>query len=302
MARRPNDPWLPVFLDPLFLAAGVGGSALVLLSTALAPLSVQLGLVGVIASLALGVLVSRSRPEFPVSADAGVLGLLLSIAKDEEMLSLHDRIAKALAQVAGDQDPLFHAQAVKRLAALTDRAEHLAQRTLVFEDTETWRVVYEQLLRSPGLHLYRSVALIGSPAYWRDEPGRQSMKLNFELQDSGRLSIERTLIIADELWPANEDLPAESLRQWIDEQHNHGIWLRLIRRCAVLGEPELVTDFGIYGSRAVGTQELSLGSHTVRFVLSFDFDKVREAEDRWHRLSVYGLSYRELLERSEFDI
>ena len=302
MARRPNDPWLPVFLDPLFLAAGLGGSVLVILSTVLAPLSVQLGLVGVIASLALGLLLSRSRHLFPASPDADVLGLLLSIAKDEEVLSLHDRVAKALAEIAGDHDPLFHAQAVKRLAALAERAEQLAQRTLVFEDTETWRVVYEQLLRSPGLHLYRSVALVESPVYWRDGPGRQSMKLNFELQDSGRLSIERTLIIADELWPANEDLPAESLRQWIDEQHNHGIWLRLIRRSAVLSEPELVTDFGIYGSRAVGTQELSPASHTVRFVLSFDFDKVREAEDRWDRLTVYGTSYRELLEHPEFDL
>jgi hypothetical protein len=70
--------------------------------------------------------------------------------------------------------------------------------TFVREDTETWRLGYEQLLRSPGLHRYRSVSLVESAAYWQDVPGRQSMRLNFEMQDSGRLSIERTVIIAGE--------------------------------------------------------------------------------------------------------
>ena len=34
--------------------------------------------------------------------------------------------------------------------------------------------------------------------------------------------------------------------------------------------PDLLADFGIYGDRAVGTQELDEQSRTVRFTLSFD--------------------------------
>jgi hypothetical protein len=128
------------------------------------------------------------------------------------------------------------------------------------------------------------------------------MRLNFELQDSGTLSIERTIVIADELWPSNEHLPTEALLRWIDEQHNHGIWLRLVRLSSLINEPELQSDFGIYGTRAVGVQEHALPSRTVRFVLTFDFDRVRKAEARWDRLAVYARSYRDLLDSPDFDL
>jgi len=49
--------------------------------------------------------------------------------------------------------------------------------------------------------VYRSAALVTTPAYWQDEPGRQSMRLNFEMRDRGTLNIERTVIIADQFWP-----------------------------------------------------------------------------------------------------
>ena len=131
---------------------------------------------------------------------------------------------------------------------------------------------------------------------------RRSIRLNFELQDAGTLSIERTIVIADELWPSNEHLPTESLQRWIDEQHNHGIWLRLLRLSSILNEPDLHADFGIYGTRAVGVQELGFHSKTARFILYFDFDRVREAEARWDRLAVYATSYRDLLDPREFEV
>lgn len=52
-----------------------------------------------------------------------------------------------------------------------------------------------------------------------------------------------------------------------------------------------VAGFRRYGSRAVGYQEVNLRSKTLRFILSFDFQLVREAEERWDRLSVYASSY-----------
>jgi hypothetical protein len=35
----------------------------------------------------------------------------------------------------------------------------------------------------------RSAALVSSPAYWRDEPGRRSMRLNYEMQGKGTVTI-----------------------------------------------------------------------------------------------------------------
>jgi hypothetical protein len=66
-------------------------------------------------------------------------------------------------------------------------------------------------------------------------------------------------------------------------------------------EPNLLADIGIYGSRALGTQELDDECKTIRFTLTFDFDAVAAAEQRWQRLSVYATSYRDLLDHFSFD-
>ena len=63
-------------------------------------------------------------------------------------------------------------------------------------------------------------------------------------------------------------------------------------------EPDGPADFGIYGDRAVGTQELDERSRTVRFTLAFDRRAVRLAADRWDRLKIYAISVRDLLDRA----
>jgi hypothetical protein len=289
-----------LLINRRFLATAGGSSFAVVIACALAPLPVQLAVVGVITSVALGILFSRRENNARIPSD--LIQQSFFIAKDEELQRHHEKLTRSLAKTVEHGDPLFRSLANKRIAAMASEAEEIAEGAIVYEDTETWRLAYEQLLRSPGLHLYRSVALVTSSAYWQDEPGRQSMRLNYEMAGKGTLSIERTAIIADDLWPANEYLPLQPLRAWIDEQHNHGIWLRLVRFSALLNEPDLQADFGIYGSRAVGIQELSPYSSALRFILSFDFNRVREAEDRWERLAVYASSYRDLLDRPELNL
>jgi hypothetical protein len=108
--------------------------------------------------------------------------------------------------------------------------------------------------------------------------------------------IERIAIVADELWPAADDLPIEQLRQWIHEQHTHGVAIKLVRESALATEPDLVADIGIYGSLAIGIQELDAQCRTVRFALNFEFASVAAAEKRWSRLSVYAAVYPDLLD------
>jgi len=284
-----------VFLPAALISMGV------LVVCSLAPVSVQIATVGIIAAVIVSLLLAREERERALAAEPNLREQSLLIAKDDDALEQHRLLTGALVHIVEHSDPLFRSLALQRMKRLAVDADSFAASTIAFEDTETWRLAYEQLLRSPGLHLYRSVAVVHSPAYWQDEPGRRSMRLNYELQESGALSVERTVVIADELWPSNEDLPKSSLLQWIDDQHNHGIKLQLLRLSAIINEPDLQADFGIYGTRAVGVQELGLRSRTARFILSFDFDRVREAEARWDRLTVYATSYSDLLDPQEFE-
>ena len=231
--------------------------------------------------------------------DLSVLELPFALARDVDTFARYKSMSQSLARISRALDPIYRELALESLDDTNRRIHTLADGLLIFEGTETWRLVYERLLRSPGLYLYRSVAWIQSAAYWQDEPGRKSMAVNFELQSSGQVTIERIAIIADELWPSGDVWPVETLRQWIQEQHTRGIKISFVRASAIVAEPELLADIGIYGSRAVGTQELDEQARTIRFRLLFDFSSVAAAEDRWNRLAVYSESFASYLDRYE---
>jgi hypothetical protein len=123
------------------------------------------------------------------------------------------------------------------------------------------------------------------------------MRLNFDLVRRG-LRIERIVILRDHLWPTGDRMPSPEIRPWIQEQHDHGIWLLLVRESEIAGEPDLLADFGIYGERATGVQELDDQSRTLRFILHFDPQNVRLARDRWTRLLLYTTSFSDLLDQT----
>jgi hypothetical protein len=226
----------------------------------------------------------------------GGVETLLQLAKSPEIASIHDSVASSLQTIASQKDPIYCRLAIQSLENLAGRCQRLANGTIEYSSTESWRVVYEELLRSPGLHLYRSVSFVESQHYWQDGPGRQSTLLNLELHDKGIVNIERIVIVADHLWETGGSI-SEPIRKWLDEQYQHGIWLRIVRESELDGESDLVSDFGIYGTRAVGTQLADVSGRTARFVLSFDFERVEQAEDTWKRLEVFSKPYRDILDR-----
>ena len=57
---------------------------------------------------------------------------------------------------------------------------------------------------------------------------------------------------------------------------------------------DLLADIGIYGSQAVGEQELDENSRTLRFTLTHNPQAVRAAEDRWRRLALYATPFKSL--------
>ncbi|MHC4879848.1 MAG: hypothetical protein ACYTGL_25630 [Planctomycetota bacterium] len=275
-------------LAALQVAAGAGQTAV-------------LGLTVVLITVAVAILIECYLQVTNRRFDTGLIQTMFLLSRDEELFPFLESMAGSLLQTSNRTDPIYRTAAIDQLQNLARQHETVASGTIEFSGTETWRLVYEQLLRSPGLHSYRSVSWVRSEDYWQDGPGRQSVKLNAELQSGQRVTVERIVILADSLWPSDREPPAERIRQWFHEQHSDGIWIGLVRESALTKERDLLQDIGIYGSRAIGTQEFDENSQPVRFTIQFDFSEITAAEDRWKRLSVYATSYQDFLDQVTLD-
>ena len=285
---------------PFKIACLCGAASALLTATLLFAGTIEalLTLIGLITSVSVGLLVylilRRVEPDF----QSDTLELLFQLSKDEKVEQAQKDISKALYAASRRKDSVFQTLLETRLANITDDINQLGKGRIEFANTESWRVFYEQLLRSPSTTMYRSVAHIETQHYWQDGAGEKSTKLNLEIHDSGKVSIERIAIIADHLWPQNEPFPTVPIRRWIDQQHRYGIWIELVRESELKDEPHLIADFGIYGFRAVGRQVADSSGRTTRFTLSFEFDDVKEAESNWERLKVFTKSFAEILDQA----
>lgn len=234
---------------------------------------------------------NRRQPE--------MLQCLIDLSSDDGIATAHSSMAQSMRNLSSRSDPIFRELADTRLQKLTEECSLIGNGKVSFQSTESWRVAYEALLRSPGTHIYRSVAYVESAHYWQDGPGQQSTQLNMELQDQRIVAVERTAIVADHLWPMDELFPCDPLHSWLEQQHRHGILLRLVRESQLEHDTDLLSDIGIYGSRAVGIQTADPSGRTIHFVLDFNFETVQTAEMSWNRLGVYATSYSELLDKRQ---
>ena len=225
------------------------------------------------------------------------LSVPLALASDRELFQQYQEIAHGLTVLAKINNPILRRIALLKFASVTEQINGLASGKIVFALTEAWRTVYEQLLTSPDVRQYRSLAWVRTPKYWQDEPGRQSMRVNFEAVRRGVL-VERIIVLRDQLWPHSAVLPSAEILPWIEEQHNHGLWIALVRESELSREPDLLGDIGIYGDRAVGIQELDEHCRTLRFTLDLDPQTVQLADARWQRVLLYARTFRSILDQS----
>lgn len=228
----------------------------------------------------------------------GFLETPFYLSHDTEVFDRYKRISQQMLRISQRTKAVFRDLALQRLDKMAADCTAMGQGVIVFTETETWRIAYEQLLRDPTVFFYHSVAIVRHPRYWQDAAGIGSMQLNFDLIDQQIVNIERIAIISDELWPRQDELPVEDVRQWVHEQSAHGIWIRLTRLSDLRNEPDLIRDFGIYGQLAVGTQELAEDRlTTLRFTLNFDVKAIAESRQHWEKLGVYAIPYKELLDQ-----
>jgi hypothetical protein len=300
MAANRLQPRRSALLSFRFLGTAMIGSLTMALVCAFAPQPAQLavlgGLLSILAGLLLAFMGQEEEREHQRAELLGRLGVPLTLAPDPDLYAQYAAFCQALTGLAAQPDPVLRDIALLKLASVNGQLAPLAGGEVSFGSTEAWRTVYERLLGSPDVREYRSVAWVRTAGYWQDPPGRQSMLVNFQAAARGTL-IERVVILRGDLWPPGQPLPAGAIRPWVEEQHNHGLWVLLVREADLAGEPDLLTDMGIYGNRAVGVQELDEHARTARFVLHFDPQAVRLAEDRWRRLLLYATPYRTILDR-----
>lgn len=287
-------PSIPQQATLVILPAAAAGAALTLVWFEATPR--QLTVVGMFVLAHLAVTVFGWLRARRIFEQHELLSVLLTLAQEPKVLDLFRCIAVSFRSIGANSDPIYRDLALERLRQIDREISSVARGHIIFRGTETWRMVYERLLRSRGLHRYRSVALVKTANYWQDEPGRQSMQVNYRMRRDG-LTIERIAIIADHLWTAGERFPLEPLSAWLDDQQQHGISLKLVRHSSLANETDLLADLGIYGNRAVGFQELDEQGNTRLFTLSFDFSEVLAAEQRWERLCVYARPYRQPRDR-----
>jgi len=291
----------PVLLTFRFVGPALVGSLTMALVCAFAPIPAQIGVLGAYISILGGLFLSYVEQEADRDKRRSdvleKVSVPIALARDPGLFDQYAAFCKVLTDLAELSDPILRDTAIQKLASVNAQLAPLSDGTVVFAGTEAWRTVYEKLLASPDLKDYRSVAYVRSKDYWQDAPGRQSMKANYDAFIRG-IRIERIVILREELWPMSSELPSADILPWIHDQHNHGVWVELVRENDLVDEADLRADFGIYGDRAVGTQELDDRSRTMRFTLSFDATEVRLGLARWERLSLFSTDYQSLLDRT----
>ncbi|WP_442483379.1 hypothetical protein [Aeoliella sp. SH292] len=288
-----------IFSSPLLLGISLLGSLIAGIVGLSASLSVQIAVLGVLVSILAGLLFTwldeQARRDVGRADLGGVARVVDALQDDPELAGELRRICNAFLALAEQTDPVFRAAVLTRLLALGNELELVSRGKITFRETESWRAAYRDLLQDKSLRLYRSVAWVKSPSYWQDAPGRQSIRANYDAMNRGVL-IERIFILPAELWPAGQLLPNEIVLPWIMDQYNHGVWVLLCLEADIAAEPDLPLDFGIYGNSAVGRQDMDDDCRTREFLLEFNPEAVKLAEDRWRRLTLHATPLRTLLD------
>jgi hypothetical protein len=231
-----------------------------------------------------------------IATEDKVRALPKSLVCDSQFFEHFRLFAESLNAASHIPDPVFRTAALQQLSSLGQSLQELGTGTLTFENTESWRIIYEQILRSKIVYSYKSVAWVRDLDYWQDEPGQKSIRLNHELASRQQISMERIFILQDALWPTGTEHRDSKVTALLKENVRSKIKVFVIRESSLCNDQDLLADFGIYGSHAVGYQVLDGRHRTHRFTIQFNFDAVALAEQRWKRLLAYAIPFNENLE------
>ncbi len=200
--------------------------------------------------------------------------------------------------MAESNDLILRQFLMLKSADLGDELLMLSDGTFRITSPSIWRTIYEQFLRNLEITKVWSVVRVSSADYGQDPMSQQSLQIDFDAVRR-RMMLHRIVIVADELLPLSVLLPLEPLRSWVECQHNQGMWLGLVRESQIAHLSDLLSEFGIFGDRALSVREHDDEHPSFRCDLSFDAVPIQQAKDRWKTLKSYAASYMTLLDQLE---
>jgi hypothetical protein len=192
-----------VLRHPRFLLTSLIGSLVVRVVSAVASLTTQIAVLGVLVSMLAGLVLvwlEEQQRRDTTRHELSALGRVVEALEEEpELAREFRRIGEAFQLLSEQTDPVFRQVATTKLLPVAEELGRIATGTIVFRETESWRTAYQDLLRSEKLKLYRSVAWVHCADYWQDTPGRQSMRENYDAINRGVI-VERIIILPREFW------------------------------------------------------------------------------------------------------
>jgi hypothetical protein len=297
MSREGNEFWRAL-LGVRFLGPAVLGSALMILAALFGATAFQLAALGCLVSVASGfALVYLSRPR-DRAAEVKQPIVPPALATHPQLSRLYQVVSETLIAVAGRPDGNLKEAIVQKLVALGVQFRAVASGTVASGGAESWYVAHDAVLTIPDLREYRAVVWVRTAGCASDPAVQESLRATFAAAHRGVL-VERILVLPESLWPDGRLLPTDDIFPWIEEQHNHGLRVILLRGRDLATESELSVDTCVFDDWAVGTRDLDDRSRTVRVALDFTPATVRAALDRMERLFHLGISVRNLLDRAE---
>jgi hypothetical protein len=274
--------------------AAATGCLLVALAAAGAP-ALAVAVVGAVAYIA-GVLLARQWN----SADADRLdqaAVPIELRNEAELARLYGVVRDVLVAVAVRPDGVVKEAVTQRLVGLGVQFRAVAAGTGFAASSDVWHVAHDAVLAVPELKEYRAVVRVRDAAHVAGPAERESLHATFAAAHRGVL-VERVLVLPEVLWPSGRLLPADAILPWLEEQHNHGVRLILLRE-GQLGREDPLADTCAFSDWAVGTRDVDGAANTTRVALDFTPDTVRAALDRLDHVSQIGISFRDLLARAE---
>lgn len=277
----PNHWLIFVLAAALLLVMGMPGSSM----------GTVIGLMA-LAAVSTGVVIYNLRVLTVLVAAIEKVGHLpVRLIHDKKLLDYFTQIAEQVIHISTLRDQCFQGLAEQRIQRIIDQLSQLADGTVVFSEPDSWRPVYEELLRGPLVHHYRSVAWVRSADYWTNLPASKNMLLNYDLSLAGKLRIERIMIVSD--WVMDDPLLANPGRFWseLSRQMDSGIDIFLVRESSVPSGSPLLCDIGIYGTHACGEEKGGELENSATFLFHFNHQKVAEFENRWQCLKGYSIHF-----------
>ena len=128
--------------------------------------SAQVSALGVLVAVATGLLWETHGDWRHWRKNTGILDTPLFLAHDAALFEPYREISSSLLKISQNSDRIYRDVALEQVAQVSEQLGRLARGTVIYAGTETWRIAYDKLLRSPGLHLYRSVAWVKNRQYW----------------------------------------------------------------------------------------------------------------------------------------